>query len=88
MVLMPGPRPPVPNLFPPFSEPSQRLATPQQEKLGDATTSALSTSAAQVVTVAQSVDEGFILLDDQLLLEQPSVMKKAQVHELRHLLPE
>ncbi|VFQ71297.1 unnamed protein product [Cuscuta campestris] len=34
------------------------------------------------------MDNGFILLDDWLLLEQPLYMQKAQVHELRNLMPD
>ncbi|VFQ67131.1 unnamed protein product [Cuscuta campestris] len=60
----------------------------QEEKLVDASTCAPSTSAAQVVSVARPVDEGFVLVDDKLFLEQPSFMQKAQVHKLRNLLPE
>ncbi|VFQ70993.1 unnamed protein product [Cuscuta campestris] len=67
---------------------SECPATSQQEKSVDASTCAPSTSAAQVVTVARSVDEGFIPLDDQLLLEQSSFMQKAQVNELRNLMPD
>ncbi|VFQ70734.1 unnamed protein product [Cuscuta campestris] len=62
-------------------------ATSPQKKPVDASTCAPSSSAAQVVSVAQSGDEGFIQLDDRLLQEQPSYMQKPQVHELRNLMP-
>ncbi|VFQ62954.1 unnamed protein product [Cuscuta campestris] len=68
------------------SSSSERPAASPQKKPVEASTCAPSTSAAQVVSVARSVDEGFILLDDRLLLEQPSYMQKAQVHELRNLM--
>ncbi|VFQ96731.1 unnamed protein product [Cuscuta campestris] len=70
------------------SSSSERPATSQQEKPVDASTCALSTSAEQVVSVARPMDEGFVLVDDQLFLEQPSFMQRAQVHKLRNLLPE
>ncbi|VFQ85621.1 unnamed protein product [Cuscuta campestris] len=65
-----------------------KAAFPAMEKPVDATTSAHSTSAAQVVTVARPLDDGFILLDDRLLLELQAVMQKTQVHELRNLVSE
>ncbi|VFQ91323.1 unnamed protein product [Cuscuta campestris] len=64
---------------------SERPATSPPKKPVDAPTYAPSSSAAQEVSVAQPVDEGFILLDDRLL---PSHMQKAQVHELRNLMPD
>ncbi|VFQ70877.1 unnamed protein product [Cuscuta campestris] len=54
----------------------------------DASTCAPSSSTAQAITVARSVGDGFIPLDDRLLLEQPSYMQKAHVHELRNLMPD
>ncbi|VFR01132.1 unnamed protein product [Cuscuta campestris] len=63
-------------------------ATSPQKKSGHASTCAPSSSAAQVVSIAQSGDEGFIQLDDRLLQEQPSYMQKPQVHELRNLMPD
>ncbi|VFR00616.1 unnamed protein product [Cuscuta campestris] len=70
------------------SSSSERPATSQQRQPVDAPTGAPSSSAAQVVSVAQPGDEGFIQLDDQLLQEQPSYMQKVQVHELRNLMPD
>ncbi|VFQ80603.1 unnamed protein product [Cuscuta campestris] len=69
------------------SSDSEHPATSPQKKPVDASTCAPSSSAAQVVSVAQSGDEGFIQLDDRLLQEQPSYMQKPQVHELRNLMP-
>ncbi|VFQ93702.1 unnamed protein product [Cuscuta campestris] len=70
------------------SSDSEHPATSPQKKPVDASTCAPSSSAAQVVSVAQSGDEGFIQLDDRLLQEQPSYMQKPQVHELRNLMPD
>ncbi|VFQ70200.1 unnamed protein product [Cuscuta campestris] len=63
-------------------------ATSPQKRPVDAPACAPSSSAAQVVSVAQIVDEGFIQLDDRLLQELPSSMQKSQVHELRNLMPD
>ncbi|VFQ75983.1 unnamed protein product [Cuscuta campestris] len=68
------------------SSDSEHPATSPQKKPADASTCAPSSSAAQVVSVAQSGDEGFIQLDDRLLQGQPSYMQKPQVHELRNLM--
>ncbi|VFQ60941.1 unnamed protein product [Cuscuta campestris] len=73
-----------PQSYSSFERPT---ASPQKKPV-DASTCAPSSSAAQVVSGARSVDEGFTLLDDRLLLEQPSYMQKAQVHELRNLMPD
>ncbi|VFR03234.1 unnamed protein product [Cuscuta campestris] len=70
------------------SSDSEHPATSPQKKLVDASTCAPSSSVAQVVSVAQPGDEGFIQLDDRLLQTQPSVMQKAQVHEVRNLMPD
>ncbi|VFQ96170.1 unnamed protein product [Cuscuta campestris] len=70
------------------SSDSERPATSPQKKPVDASTCTPSSSAAQVVSVAQAGDEGFIQLDDRLLQEQPSFMQKPQVHELRNLMPD
>ncbi|VFQ76639.1 unnamed protein product [Cuscuta campestris] len=67
---------------------SEHPATSPQKKPVDASTCAPSSSAAQVVSVAQPGDEGFVQLDDRLLQEQPSYMQKPQVHELRNLMPD
>ncbi|VFQ79187.1 unnamed protein product [Cuscuta campestris] len=70
------------------SSDSERLATSPQKKPVDASTCAPSSSVAQVISVAQPGDEGFVLLDDQLLQTQSSVMQKAQVHEVCNLMPD
>ncbi|VFQ84160.1 unnamed protein product [Cuscuta campestris] len=70
------------------SSDSERPATSPQKKPVVASTCAPSSSVAQVASVAQSEDEGFIPLDDRLLQEQPSYMQKPQVHELRNLMPD
>ncbi|VFQ81887.1 unnamed protein product [Cuscuta campestris] len=70
------------------SSDSEHPATSPQKKPVDASTCAPSSSAAQVVSVAQSGDKGLIQLDDRLLQEQPSYMQKPQVHELRNLMPD
>ncbi|VFQ86418.1 unnamed protein product [Cuscuta campestris] len=70
------------------SSDSEHLATSPQKKPVDASTCAPSSSVAQVVSVAQPGDEGFIQLDDRLLQTQSSVMQKAQVHEVRNLMPD
>ncbi|VFQ73395.1 unnamed protein product [Cuscuta campestris] len=70
------------------SSDSEHLATSPQKKPVDASTCAPSSSVAQVVLVAQPEDEGFILLDDRLLQTQSLVMQKAQVHEVRNLMPD
>ncbi|VFQ77423.1 unnamed protein product [Cuscuta campestris] len=70
------------------SSDSERPATSPQKKPVDASACAPSSSAAQVVSVAQTGDEGFIQLDDRLLQEQPSYMQKPQVHKLRNLMPD
>ncbi|VFQ62854.1 unnamed protein product [Cuscuta campestris] len=70
------------------SSDSEHPATSPQKKPVDASTCAPSSSVAQVISVAQPGDEGFIQLDDRLLQEQPSYMKKPQVHELRNLMPD
>ncbi|VFQ71488.1 unnamed protein product [Cuscuta campestris] len=64
------------------SSDSERPATSPQKKPVDASTCAPFSSVAQVISVAQPGDEGFVLLDDRLLQTQSSVMQKAQVHEL------
>ncbi|VFQ61557.1 unnamed protein product [Cuscuta campestris] len=69
------------------SESEHPDASPQKKPV-DASTCAPSSSVAQVVSVAQPGDEGFILLDDRLLQTQSSVMQKAQVHEVRNLMPD
>ncbi|VFQ86950.1 unnamed protein product [Cuscuta campestris] len=63
------------------------LRNKEKTKPVDASTCAPSSSAAQVVTVARSMNKGFIPLDDRLLLEELSYMQKAQIHELRNLMP-
>ncbi|VFQ60866.1 unnamed protein product [Cuscuta campestris] len=68
------------------SSDSERPATSPQKKPVDASTCAPSSSVAQVISVAQPGDEGFVLLDDRLLQTQSSVMQKAQVHEVRNLM--
>ncbi|VFQ83908.1 unnamed protein product [Cuscuta campestris] len=70
------------------SSDSEHPATSPQKKPVDASTCAPSSSVAQVVSVAQPGDEGFIQLDDRLLQEQPLYMQKPQVHELRNLMPD
>ncbi|VFQ74285.1 unnamed protein product [Cuscuta campestris] len=70
------------------SSDSERPATSPQKKPVDASTCAPSSSVAQVISVAQPGDEGFILLDDRLLQTQSSVMQKAQVHEVHNLMPD
>ncbi|VFQ94935.1 unnamed protein product [Cuscuta campestris] len=70
------------------SSDSEHPVTSPQKKPVDASTCAPSTSVAQVVSVAQPEDEGFIQLDDRLLQTQSSVMQKAQIHEVRNLMPE
>ncbi|VFQ90068.1 unnamed protein product, partial [Cuscuta campestris] len=70
------------------SSDSEHPATSPQKKPVDASTCAPSSSAAQVVSVAQSGDKGLIQLDDRFLQEQPSYMQKPQVHELRNLMPD
>ncbi|VFQ98521.1 unnamed protein product [Cuscuta campestris] len=70
------------------SSDSERPATSPQKKPVDASTCAPSPPVAQVVSIAQTGDEGFIQLDDRLLQEQPSYMQKPQVHELRNLMPD
>ncbi|VFQ99386.1 unnamed protein product [Cuscuta campestris] len=70
------------------SSDSERPATSPQKKPVDASTCAPSSFVAQVISVAQSGDEGFVLLDDRLLQTQSSVMQKAQVHEVRNLMPD
>ncbi|VFQ95488.1 unnamed protein product [Cuscuta campestris] len=70
------------------SSDSERPATSLQKKPVDASTCAPSSSVAQVISVAQSGDEGFVLLDDRFLQTQSSVMQKAQVHEVRNLMPD
>ncbi|VFQ76636.1 unnamed protein product [Cuscuta campestris] len=70
------------------SSDSEHPATSPQKKPIDASTCAPSSSVAQVVSVAQPGDEGFIQLDDRLLQTQSSVMQKAQIHEVRNLMPD
>ncbi|VFQ72563.1 unnamed protein product [Cuscuta campestris] len=70
------------------SSDSERPATSPQKKPVDASTCGPSSSVAQVISVAQPGDEGFVLLDDRLLQTQSSVMQKAQVHEVRNLMPD
>ncbi|VFQ89729.1 unnamed protein product [Cuscuta campestris] len=70
------------------SSSSERPATSPPKKPVDAFTCAPSSSVAQVVSVAQPGDEGFIQLDDRLLQEQPSYIQKPQIHELRNLMPD
>ncbi|VFR02847.1 unnamed protein product [Cuscuta campestris] len=70
------------------SSDSEHPATSPQKKPADASTCAPSSSVAQVISVAQPGDEGFVLLDDRLLQTQSSVMQKAQVHEVRNLMPD
>ncbi|VFQ92514.1 unnamed protein product [Cuscuta campestris] len=65
------------------SSDSERPATSPQKKPVDASTCAPSSSVAQVISVAQPGDEGFVLLDDRLLQTQSSIMQKAQVHEVK-----
>ncbi|VFQ92708.1 unnamed protein product [Cuscuta campestris] len=67
---------------------SEHPATSPQKKPADASTCAPSSPVAQVVSVAQPGDEGYILLDDRLVQTQSSVMQKAQVHEVRNLMPD
>ncbi|VFR00824.1 unnamed protein product [Cuscuta campestris] len=67
---------------------SERPTTSPPKKPVDASTCAPSSSVAQVVSVAQLGDEGFIQQDDRLLQEQPSYMQKPQIHELRNLMPD
>ncbi|VFR03484.1 unnamed protein product [Cuscuta campestris] len=70
------------------SSDSERPATSPQKKPVDASTCAPSSSVAQVISVAQPGDEGFVLLNDRLLQTQSSVMQKAHVHEVRNLMPD
>ncbi|VFQ77090.1 unnamed protein product [Cuscuta campestris] len=70
------------------SSDSEHPATSPQKKPVDASTCAPSSPVEQVVSVAQPGDEGFIQLDDRLLQTQSSVMQKAQVQEVRNLMPD
>ncbi|VFQ66189.1 unnamed protein product [Cuscuta campestris] len=70
------------------SSDSEHPATSPQKKPVDASTCAPSSPVAQVASVAQPGDEGFILLDDRLVQEQSSYMQKPQVHELHNLMPD
>ncbi|VFQ83701.1 unnamed protein product [Cuscuta campestris] len=70
------------------SSDSEHPATSPQKKPVDDSTCAPSSSVAQVASVAQPGDEGFIQLDDRLLQTQSSVMQKAQIHEVRNLMPD
>ncbi|VFQ58946.1 unnamed protein product [Cuscuta campestris] len=79
---------PTPSSSSSSSSDSERPATSPQKKPVDASACAPSSFAAQVVSVAQTGDEGFIQLDDRLLQELPSYMQKPQVHELRNLMPD
>ncbi|VFQ91639.1 unnamed protein product [Cuscuta campestris] len=63
------------------SSDSEHPTTSPKKKPVHASTCAPSSSAAQVVSVAQPGDEGFILLDDRLLQMQSSVMQKAQADD-------
>ncbi|VFQ83571.1 unnamed protein product [Cuscuta campestris] len=72
---------------PSSSSKSEHPTASPQKKPVDASTCAPS-SVAQVVSVAQPGDEGFIQLYDRLLQTQSSVMQKAQVHEVRNLMPD
>ncbi|VFQ87638.1 unnamed protein product [Cuscuta campestris] len=67
------------------SSDSEHPATSPQKKPVDASTCAPS---FPVASVAQPEDEGFILLDDRLVQTQSSIMQKAQVHEVRNLMPD
>ncbi|VFQ60748.1 unnamed protein product [Cuscuta campestris] len=67
---------------------SEHPATSPQKKPVDASTCAPSSLVAQVASVAQPGDEGFILLDNRLVQTQSSIMQKAQVHEVRNQMPD
>ncbi|VFQ80633.1 unnamed protein product [Cuscuta campestris] len=75
---LPSPRPPSGSQSSSSSsESSQHLASPKQVKSVDAATSSPSSSAAWTVTVAQTIEEGYVWLDDRLLQELPYSMQKS-----------